>query len=81
MSLHIQRVDGEYRVVMTPAEFEALRIPDGAAVTVVVAEESVLSSGAAQPGSGLRYATREQVREVQRRTLPRHSKAYAELAK
>ena len=81
MSLHIQHVEGEYRVVMTREEFEALQIPDGAAVRIVVEEDQTGENGATPQRRGVQYASLDEVMEAHRATEPMFENAYRELAK
>ena len=71
--MHVQHVDGEYRVVLTPEAVAALNLTDGAPVEVL----PVKASEAAER----RYATNAEVLQAFRDTLPQYEEAYRELAK
>jgi antitoxin component of RelBE/YafQ-DinJ toxin-antitoxin module len=73
MVLHVQHVEGEYRVVLTPEAIAALNLTDGAPV-------EVLPVKVAEP-TERRYATNAEVLQAFRETLPQHEEAYRELAK
>jgi antitoxin component of MazEF toxin-antitoxin module len=74
MTMRVQRVDGEYRVVLSAEVVEALHLTDGAEVEV-----RVRSAGA--EGRGIRYISVDEALEAYRKTLPQHREAYRELAK
>ena len=78
MVMRVQRVDGEYRVVLSAEAMESLRLSEGAEVEV-----RPVANGASvpyQPGA-IRYLSVEETLEAYRETLPQHREAYRELAK
>ena len=74
MVMRVQRVDGEFRVVLTAEAMAALHLEEGAAVEV----RSVEANGA---GPKIEYATVEESLRAFYETLPQHEQAYIELAK
>lgn len=73
MVMRVERVDGEFRVVLTAEAMAELRLTEGSAVEVRPVEPN---------GAGRRqYATVEEALRAFHETLPQHEKAYLELAK
>ena len=69
--MRVQRVEGEYRVVLTPEAMEALKLKEGAAVRVLPVDEPEQS----------RYVGVEEGMKAYFETEPFHRNSYRELAK
>ena len=73
MTLHIHRIDGEYRIVLSEGEMEALRLADGDPVTVV--------PGIEEPGQDFEYVSTAEAMQAFEDTYADHESSYLELAK
>ena len=73
MTLHIHRVDGEYRIVLSEGEMEALRLADGDPVTIVPGIEA--------PGQNFEYVSTAEALQAFEDTYADHESSYLELAK
>lgn len=77
MTMRVQHVDGEYRVVLSAEVVEALHLTDGAEVEV----RPVGSEGVASASSVHEYVSVAEALESYARTEPLHRNTYRELAK
>ena len=74
MTLHIHRVDGENRIVLSDSEMEALHLVEGDSVTLLpVAKE--------QGGQNFEFVSTAEAMQAFEETYSEHESSYLELAK